>query len=171
MGVKVFHEPTTNEDLIEAQKLGLGWVGWSPAMLHFLPTLGYTGRDENGVMQGIGCIVWVGRGETKKAIGAFMVTDAFRRDPAFPLIYRRALEILQIALLQSPRVYAEPGPESEHAESFLHSLGFVPQVDSKEWVCDGSVCWRNRRGRGGDRILRGAASDSAHREQSCASPS
>ena len=136
--MKLTYHDATSESLIEARAAGLAMNDWSPGRLHYLPVMGYFGRDETGKMQGIGCVIWIGKGINRKAVGVFSITDELRGDPAVRWIFKRAVEVIRTVHLVTPRIYAAPDPEIEKAIPFMQRLGFVPAEDGL-WVCDASV--------------------------------
>jgi hypothetical protein len=122
----------TSADLIEAKRAGMGMDDWTEARLHFLPHLGYVVRDEAGKLHGVGCVLWIGRGKSGKAVGMFSLTNEFRRERAARLVFRRAVEVIELALLTTPKIFAQPDPDIAEAEGFMTRLGFVNE--GREWV-------------------------------------
>ena len=130
--MKITYSVMTNDDLIEARHAGMIMDDWTDARLHFLPQIGYIARDERGKIQGVGCVAWIGRGKSGKAVGAFSITDAFKRERAAGLVLRRAIEVIELALMTTPKIFAMPDPDIERARPFMQRLGFVEE--GKEWV-------------------------------------
>jgi RimJ/RimL family protein N-acetyltransferase len=134
--MKITYSVLTNEGLIEAHRAGMIMDDWTDARLHFLPQIGYIARDEHGKIQGVGCVAWIGRGKSGKAVGAFSITDAFRRERAAGLVLRRAIEVIELALMTTPKIFAVPDPDIERSRPFMKRLGFIEE--GREWVCYGA---------------------------------
>lgn len=130
--MKINYSVMTNADLVEAKHAGMAMDDWTDARLHFLPHIGYVVRDEAGKLQGIGCVLWIGRGKSGKAVGIFSITDELRRERAASLVFRRAIEVLDLALMTTPKIFAQPDPDIALAEPFMRRLGFVNE--GREWV-------------------------------------
>lgn len=130
--MRLIYSVMTNADLIEAKHAGLIMEGWTDARLHFLPQIGYIARDESGKIQGVGCVMWIGRGKSGKAVGSFSITDEFRAGRAAGLAFRRAVEVIDLALMTTPKIFAIPDPNIERSKPFMERLGFVEE--GREWV-------------------------------------
>jgi CBS domain-containing protein len=144
----------TSEDLIAAKHAGMAMEGWPDARLHYLPHIGYIARDETGKIQAVGCVAWIGRSaKSGKAVGIFSITDEFRRERAAALAYRRCIEVIDLALLITPKIFAEPDRDIEKAEPFMRRLGFAPE--GKEWVRHAGTSIRRDgiHGRGGSGLV------------------
>lgn len=156
----------TNADLIDAWRAGMIMDDWTEARLHFLPQIGYIARDDHGKIQGVGCVVWIGRGKSGKAVGAFSITDEFRRERAAGLVLRRAIEVIDLALLTTPKIFAMPDPDIEKAKPFMQRLGFVEE--GREWVRYGSSGHLGSDGRG---VVRADAVSNPNGNGGCTSTS
>ena len=130
--MRVTYSVMTNADLIEAWRAGMIMDDWTEARLHFLPQIGYIARDDSGKIQGVGCVAWIGRGKSGKAVGAFSITDEFRQERAARLVLRRAIEVIELALLTTPKIFAMPDPDIDKSQPFMRRLGFVEE--GREWV-------------------------------------
>ena len=158
----------TNADLIEARNLGMAMDGWTDARLHFLPALGYVARAEDGRLVGIGCVAWVGKGKSGKAVGILSLSEDFRQSSAARWLFRRAAEVIDLALLTSPKVFATPDESIKAAIPFLERLGFV--CIGREWVRHASDP-DDRFSRDSRRIVRDDAVSVADGNGGCASTS
>lgn len=157
--MRVTYSVMTNADLIEAKRAGMAMDDWTDARLHYLPLLGYIARDEAGKIQGMGCVAWIGRGKSGKAVGIFSITDEFRRERAARLVFRRAVEVIDLVLLTTPKIFAQPDPNIASAEPFMRRLGFVNE--GKEWVRYGAGYPGNHLSSDGGRVVRTDALPSA----------
>lgn len=131
--MKFIVEPITYHHLIEARDLGWGgWEKWGDAYLRYLPMVGYAARSSDGALIGVGCVVWIGKPSTGRAIGCFAITEEFRANPRSRWVHRLAIEVLELAHEATPVIYADVDKDIPNAVEFLARLGFVEE--NGEWI-------------------------------------
>lgn len=125
-------EPINWKHVALARDLGWGgWEDWSNAKLYWLPMLGYAaflGAD----LVGVGAVYWIGSKSAGRAMGCFALDEKFRADRRSRWVHRRAVEILTLADIEIPKIYADLDNDIPKAREFMERLGFVQE--GGEWV-------------------------------------